>query len=225
MKSKRGVSDILLAILFILLILVAITILLLSIKPTIEEAGEEAQRTSSCLTIDMGVLECIYTSESDAFGGRLSGLTVKRGSGNSVLSDIRFVFEDSTGNRVIKNTSQAEFYNFNLPDELESSFGVFRIGYFEPKDARTAAVLSEGKKVCDSYNLPKTCKLNEFGGCLGDVDQNGMFDTRDVLAFLDIWISAINSGNYDSNADFNKDLIIDSRDVLDATTAFTDNGC
>ncbi len=225
MKSKRGVSDILLAILFILLILIAITILLLSIRPTIEEAGEEAQRTSSCLTIDLSVTECVYTNEFDFFEGRLSGITVNRGSGNSALGDIRFVFEDSAGNRVIQNTSQAYHYNFSLPDELESSFGAFKIGYFEPKDVRAAAVLVGGRKICDSYNLPKTCKLNEFKGCLGDRDNNGIFDTRDMLAFLAVWAGSRDSGVYNADADINKDLIIDTKDVIDATTAITDNSC
>ncbi len=55
------------------------------------------------------------------------------------------------------------------------------------------------------------------GYCPGDFNEDGIVDTRDVIAFLSAW------SDNDSSADFNEDGVIDTRDVIAFLSAWTED--
>lgn len=103
MVTKRGLSDIVSNVLIILLVLVAVGILWLFLRPTITKAGNVGG-AADCFAVDLSVQSCTSTGTVNVY--RAAG-------GPKVLQEIRVVLEKG---------GVSEVYNFtgNAPSELQT---------------------------------------------------------------------------------------------------------
>jgi flagellin-like protein len=128
-KSKKGISDVVTTILFILLALVAIGIVWGLVSTLLGKGTEESANRLECLEADVNIksAEVYGSGRYDIDGNELSavGIVVERQAGktDSIVNEVAFVFENDEGLRkVIKSSDPQINQTFSLKPLESRSF-------------------------------------------------------------------------------------------------------
>ncbi len=153
--KKRGIGDVVVSVLIILLVIIVSTILWIAVRANIDKATKSSQ--TECLSISLDNVGCEAYGHCNYYAGGAeyaTWVTIKRNSGKGDLKGIRFIFED-----FFKRTSV-----FDRPttgfDELESirfdASNNLLLG-FEPKSVSSVALAGADNFVCRSFSSPVEC--------------------------------------------------------------------
>ncbi len=148
MRSKKGLSDIVTNVLIILLVLVAVSIIWLFLRPTIQGGAGALGGASDCLTVQVEPVSC-SNNATDAT------ITIRRGAGTGVLEDLKVIF-DTAGVRTVIDASDLGAFELL---ELESNTYTFN-GVGDVDSVTVAAVVSDGSgglKTCSEGTVKATC--------------------------------------------------------------------
>ncbi len=150
MRSKKGLSDIVTNVLIILLVLVAVSIIWLFLRPTIQGGAGALGGASDCLTVQVEPVTCAPTATDIS-------VTVRRGAGTGALEDLKVIF-DTAGVRTVVDASDLGAFELN---ELESTTYTFTdAGLLGADSVTVAAVVSDGsggQKTCSESTVKATC--------------------------------------------------------------------
>lgn len=149
MMSKKGLSDIVTNVLIILLVLVAVGIIWLFLRPTVNSVGQ-VQGADECFTLNVEPVSCILTASG---GGQfLASITLKRNPGEGTIDSLKAIFTTAAG----VSTVQTIPGPINLQELGTGSFSVVGAS---PGTLSIAPVVksSDGTKVCPQSLKTVTC--------------------------------------------------------------------
>ncbi len=106
MKNKKGLSEVVTAVLLILLAIVAIAIVWGFVRLSLQNTG--SQLTGACLTVDIEPISCTFNSQTS-----MAEVKVKRGTSDASVSKLNLVF-DIGDNSVVNETTK-------VPGQLETN--------------------------------------------------------------------------------------------------------
>ncbi|MEK6858969.1 MAG: hypothetical protein AABX53_03610 [Nanoarchaeota archaeon] len=232
MHTKRGLSDIVTAILIILLVLVAIGIIWAFLRPTITEGAGQLEGItdvySTLLTIDSQSAQLDATTKVLSF-------VVSRGSGSGTIVGLTTIIEDGSGNAksfrnetILGSLDSRRIYvnysgsNLGTPVSIVvvpiigTSGGKDRLG----SESNTVSVSASSggssctngsTQACTYGSLPgaqQTCAGGAWGSCVcyADMVVNGLIDDDDYNFFTGLSAS-------DPRADCNGDQSVNANDV------------
>lgn len=144
MNNKRGLSGIVTIVIIILLVLAAVAIVWSTVRPSLEDAGEQIQAGTQCLNLDLEVTGC---TNADA-------VTIRRGSGGSNV--------DFTGIRVATGSGSCDW------NEVLDALGTVTITLNETNCGTGNAIdldgstifniggIQEGGDICPAVDNPQT---------------------------------------------------------------------
>ena len=147
--NKKGVSGVIVAVLMILIVIAAVVILWIAIKPFIEEGLEEVEGAADCLTLDLSIDEAwIETNEPDYF----LKAKLTRNAGEGEIENVNFFIDTDSGESESVNLSPAtgtgwpdvgetKVYQVTLEDSADAD---------AKKDQTLKAVPYVGTKACDT---------------------------------------------------------------------------
>ena len=148
MNSKKGLSDIVTNVLIILLVLVAVSIIWLFLRPTIQQGAGSLGGAADCLTVQIEPVSCEYPGQ-----GTDQYIQVRRKAGAGALNEVALIFTDSGGSTRVERVPATGL------DELETT--VFQVtGSFAGQTLSVAAVVSDGQggtKTCSESAVTVTC--------------------------------------------------------------------
>lgn len=104
MKNKKGISDVVTTVLIVLLAVGAVAILGYFLLPMLTKSGGKITQAEACMSVSLEVTNCSATT---------TALTVERNAGAGSLKIIKFIFENPSGEKVVRNSTI-------VPDELGS---------------------------------------------------------------------------------------------------------
>jgi hypothetical protein len=105
MMNKKGLSQVVTTVLIILIVLAAIILIWVAVRPTIEGAGD--QITADCVSIELNPVSCDITNNNvrvgrGADGGDLAGVKILVRRGEQVLAyDATGTLPDSLGSSLM----------------------------------------------------------------------------------------------------------------------------
>lgn len=147
--TKKGLSDIITNVLIILLVLVAVGIIWAFVRPAISGGAKQLAGTNECLALSVSPIAC---GPGNTAG--LKNVTYQRSSGTGTITEVRFIFKDSSGNSISNTTS-------TIPGEFETRTGVdFGSSAMTESSVDTAIVIrtADGQtKACEPTGTPVTC--------------------------------------------------------------------
>jgi FlaG/FlaF family flagellin (archaellin) len=218
---KKGISNIVVSVLLILVALIAIGIIWFFVRPFLTNSSSEFASGALCLQTQLNPVGCTY------IGGEANGwyaiLTVTHGSDKSNLSDIAVVFNTQTADQKLTQWSK-EQTGGSIPGPLESSTALFSLGMVFPNKVSIGGIL-EGNKAPCALSPAITCKKYVYlGGVCPDFDNNDFIDGNDYDAFTACYDKATKQGTFDCpvglNADVTHDGFINSEDLAAFLEAF-----
>lgn len=119
-----------------------------------------------------------------------------------------------TGVAFLAGSLAVEYHGGFLP--IQGTFFDFLVASSTPVGAFEEAILPSAPSGDKSVLLYTDSGVSMLSTDLADVDLNGLVDTRDLLAYLNLWASD------NELADLNGDGVIDTRDFLFFLNLFTD---
>ena len=152
---KRGISDVVTAVLLILLVFIAVVIVWTFVKPLIEKSGEETN--SDCILAQVEPQSCVLY-DIGASGPTKANVTVSRGPGGVSIKGLKLIFDG--GAKVVDiNDTIVIFNNDQIPVILESKKYIIDISGFDftPKKFNVAAAVGANRKVCNVIALEVNC--------------------------------------------------------------------
>ncbi len=149
MVTKRGLSDVVSNVLIILLVLVAVGILWLFLRPTITKVGDVGGATD-CLSVDVRALSC--TKVGLPADGDWA-VVIERGAGGPKdLQAVKAIFYATDGTSVVRNNTDAKKDANGIlmgpPAQLQSikyTFSGSTFGGLVPVEASVAGVITSSK--------------------------------------------------------------------------------
>jgi hypothetical protein len=87
--NKRGLSQVVTTVLIILIVLAAIILIWIAVRPTIQSATEQV--TADCVTLELQVSDCLDNGDST------TTLTIDRYTGKGTMTGMKFFFETTAG--------------------------------------------------------------------------------------------------------------------------------
>lgn len=176
--TKKGLSDIVTAILFILLILIAIGIIWAFIRPAVEETSQ-VQSASSCLLVRLDATRCVYSGNAD---NAYASVMLVRGADNVNLSNIQIAFASQEGSTIRKGWNQRAIGSA-VPKPYESSGAGFSLGALSPTVVAIAGMV--GETLCaPSDSIICTPYAYEIGTGCYDFNRDGFGDRQDYDDFV-----------------------------------------
>lgn len=199
---KRGVSDTVTTVLFVILVLVLIAILWYFIKPLIY-SNEELTTSGSCITTNIQPVTCSYllNEGNAAIDSNLNGsfqrlyyVNAFRQPGEGDVTSMRFIFENINGERLIFDwnmtldpAGRESFKSSILPEELEyikNTFIAFdSLGQqnFAPVHVSIAPQISGSRSYCSPVAEPVSCHIATVPNLPLDLDNDGDFANGQIL--------------------------------------------
>ncbi len=178
--KKRGISEVLSVVLFILIGIVGVGILWVAISNMAKD--DSSASGQDCLTIDIEPVSCNYF-HNGCFGNALQQnvalIVLKRNQGEGDLRSVKLVFEDANGN---KKPLDIEDYNFQLA-RFEAKKDISSVKEYETISVVTtgvdwisspldklnlialAGIVGDDKIVCNEINKPIDCPLTFPPSC------------------------------------------------------------
>ncbi len=137
MKTKRGLSDIVTNVLIILLVLVAVSIIWVFLRPVIQQGAGGLEGAGDCFSIQLDAVSCDAGTDT---------VVVKRGVGSGELSGVAIVITDDSSNSYVHRDSDVTL------DEL----GSLSVDATDTRDIQTSDTVSvaalvqgsEGERTC-----------------------------------------------------------------------------
>ena len=91
MKDKRGLSDIIVMLIMIILVLIAVGILWVAIRGTIQSGSEQIQLSTKCLDVDISATKLLCSGA----GNDICNATVSRNAGGDEIAGIKLIFSNA----------------------------------------------------------------------------------------------------------------------------------
>ncbi|MEK6858568.1 MAG: hypothetical protein AABX53_01495 [Nanoarchaeota archaeon] len=162
--NKQGLSDVVTAILIILIVLFAVGIIWAFLRPTINETARVAS-AQDCLLVETEPVSCVYSGAGQYW---YASIVVKRGADQKNVSDIKLIFEDANGKKNSKSWGE-RVVGGTMPQPLEKSTAGLALGNFIPRVVTAAPMLSkEGacistkETICERYAYEPGTGCNDF---------------------------------------------------------------
>lgn len=152
MNSKKGVSDIVVTILLVLLALAAVAMVWAFISGYIGNAKGKIAQSQACMDLSLVPVSCQLT------GGAFATVTYKMGSSAVNLTDIKILVEKKDGSVVPQDTSlfPKAYY---VPAPLETKVVTTSVLVADAKRFSVAGVLTiDGKEVFCTESDKVECK-------------------------------------------------------------------
>ncbi|MAE49677.1 hypothetical protein CMI48_02500 [Candidatus Pacearchaeota archaeon] len=141
---RRGVSNVVITVLIILIGLAAVMLLWGFLRPALEKAG--SQITGDCLTLDVEPISCEYD-------GSQAKVRVKRGNGEANLQKIKFVFVVGEDTKVSESTK--------APGLLETATSSHTLAVAPSSVTVAGEILTDfgDPKLCPESLVKEPCKV------------------------------------------------------------------
>ena len=136
--NKQGLSDIVTAVLLILLIIIAVGLIWLFVRPTVNEVSRVAS-AQDCLLVETEPISCVYSGEGQYW---YASVRVKRGADQKELSDLKLIFENALAQTITKKWTE-QTVGEELPQPLETSVAGFALGDAKPQALAVSPILSK----------------------------------------------------------------------------------
>lgn len=202
---RKGLSSVVVMVLLILFVLIAIGILWWYISAFVR-GSSSAYDTSSCLTVDLKAVDCVYTYVPSREEYSLTVL-LKRGTDNILLTNANLILTDATQHtKSISWNGSERRLGANVPGTLEQSLAAFAITEFSPITVAAAPVVGTSH-VCAPSQSPITCVPYSYrvgDGC-GDFNRDGNIDFFDYLDYISCYATEMQTRGACINADINHD--------------------
>jgi len=185
---KRGLSDIVTGILLVFIILIALGIIWIFIKPLVESTSTVAS-AKDCILLETTPVKCIYSdareSESDPNENWFVTVRARRGADDAInVSEIKLVFYNNIYTPPTKTTSwNLQKAGQNLPNPYETTEAGFELGKFHPLTVSIAPFVNKDKRACN-LSPELRCERYQYdgNGCM-DIDENSFPNGDDYDRF------------------------------------------
>ena len=200
--KRNGLSSIIVSVLLILLVLIAIGIIWVFVKPLISQT-EKTSSTQSCLLLQMNIARCQYSGdESDAY----VSLVLNRGADSANVSTVQAVFTSSLTNTIIKKDWNQKSVGGAIPQAYGSAGAGFSLGAFLPASVAVSGVLQGGYICAPSSTFFCTKYQYTPGTSCADFNRDGFLTGDDYSLFV------IAFENGDPEADYDGDTFLTVND-------------
>lgn len=221
MINKKALSDVVATVLLILLVIVAIFIIWLFVRPAVSQT-DSVKDAGSCISTRLSPVECSYTradAQSSEGGGRHALIIINRGGGEGAITGFTAILKDASGETKLFNSDSSDFLfnSGNIIGNGEAKSYVLRIDKFVPVEISIAAVIGkntcaplENPIQCAPYNGPTPCADVSLDGT--DWGQDNFVNGNDFDFFTSKYEAYKKGTYYDSHLDFNGDSVINDQD-------------
>lgn len=98
-SNKKGISNIVSVLLIVLLVIVAVGVVWVAVRGTLEDAEDELGIGQKCLKVD------VYATSASCSSG-VCNVTVKRGTGGDDIDGVRVIFTNENSQSAIEDISR-----------------------------------------------------------------------------------------------------------------------
>lgn len=203
---RKGLSTIVTSVLVILIVLIAAGLIWIFARPLIVGGGAEFQSSTTCLSIQTAVLECLYTNNAAL-------IKVKRGTDTTELTGIDFVLRGPNAFQAVVPW-ESRTLGLGLQETIPNSFETRTYIVQKPTSIETLVDVSVAPRIgegarCTPNSEARTCTQNPSNWQCGDFDgSGGSPDGSDIDAFMTAFTA------HDFRADLNGDLLFDEEDIV-----------
>lgn len=201
---RKGLSDIVTAILFILLILIAIGLIWAFLRPFISESLESQQGIESCYTLQLSPLRCEYALYVPLGYGPYENkrpliVQTRRERGQGVLAGMDYVITSTTGESVRVSDQGSPLQEL---EQRQTTIYASVAESFIPQSIALAPLLNTSAS-CPLAGSTISCIPYEPPQRLcADFDCNTLIDSNDFFVFLNIFFETTLEGLHPLNCNY-----------------------
>jgi hypothetical protein len=159
MEGRRGISNVLSVVVFIVIALVGVLILWKFISKNIND-GAEYSNDPACFSIQLEIDRCQtqgYCEYATGINDYRADLLIKRKAGRGSLAGLRFILEDALQRKKFIDEFSGSITNLNELSTLSYANPTFlQIGLNATK-VSVVALIGPNKKACSLSSLPFAC--------------------------------------------------------------------